>query len=336
MSSPEDESQQTTAPEASSSAPLEGAETTVPLSDSAAEDTSAANAEGGTNADDGTTVLEGAPDATASTEDANKKPRSASERLKSRTREGRPRKKRGGFIALLVMVLLLLGIIGSAVGGFAYLYWFANDDALDFEGTWYVAGTETPIEITADTIRLTDSVAYHYKLNTQDKTIALTLGNMTGYGSYRFSLDRSQLVIFDGQADPQAVLETDIRWLVKAWFDELQNKQNDVTSGIRRNRTLLTREPGALPISENGSSSSSQTPDSSVPSDEPEEPQTVWSAEEWLNSSEENGSASDSSGGSYSSDVNDVNSLLEGINDLPAPATDPAADGVGAPQDSSS
>ena len=216
------------------------------------------------------------------------------------------------------------------MGGIAYLRWYANDDALDFQGTWYVAGTETPIEISADSIRLTESVAYRYKLNTRDKTITLTIGDMTGHGSYRFSLDRTQLVIFDGQADPNVILEADVRWLVQALYDDFMEEPNDVTAGIRRNRTLLTREPNTLPVSTTGPTGADDA--ASSDDDRSEGPHTVWSADEWLNGGSGDGEnatdhgtvndadASDGSTGTSNtaSNANDVGSLLQGINDLPA------------------
>lgn len=302
----DDDSQTIAAPdEAPETAPLEGAEELAPLPE--LEVIGAA--------------VETADDAADDTEAQSKeKPRSARERLNSRTREARPRKKRGPLIAAILLLILLIAAIGTAVGGIAYLRWYANDDALDFQGTWYVAGTETPIEITADSIQLTESVAYRYKLNTHDKTITLTLGNMTGHGSYRFSLDRTQLVIFDGQSDPNTILEADVRWLVKALYDDFMEEENDVTTGIRRNRTLLTREPNTSPLS--AASTNSESPSSASSSAGSEEPHTVWSAEEWLSreneSSDDSGNADSAGASSTASDVNDVDSLLQGINDLPA------------------
>lgn len=309
----DDDSQQIASPEAPATSPFEGAEDSAPLPE---------------------LEVIGAAAETADDDDpaknAAEKPLSARGRLNTRTRESRPRKKRGGLIAAIILLVLLIAAVGAAIGGIAYLRWYANDDALDFQGTWYVAGTETPIEITADSIRLTDSVAYRYKLNTHDKTITLALGNMTGHGSYRFSLDRSQLVIFDGQADPNTILEADVRWLVQALYDDLMDEPNDVTTGIRRNRTLLTREPNTLPIS--STSTNADSPAAS-PGDS-EAPHTVWSAEEWLNGGSDSGSSDDGSGAdsagndadsagttNTASNANDVDSLLQGINDLPADDT---------------
>lgn len=263
-----------------------------------------------------------AEDKAGSAQKADK--RTARERLTSRKREAKPRKRRGGLIAGIVLIVLLLGAVGAAAGGFAWLRWYAHDDAADFQGTWYVSGTTTPIEITADAIQLTDQVSYRYALNVQDKTIRFTIGNMTGYGSYRFSLDRSQLVIFDGRTEADAVLIADARWLVQALIDEVTDENNDLTAGIRRNLTFLTREPltgsdalqaGSDLLGGTGTDSE-DAPSSSAANGGGDPDQPVWSAEEWLNANDP------SSSSSTASNADDVGSLLENINDLPA--TDPA------------
>ncbi|MEE0705692.1 MAG: hypothetical protein UCH28_04835, partial [Adlercreutzia sp.] len=69
-------------------------------------------------------------------------------------------------VALIAVVLVVVLVVGLVVGGFSYVRWFAHDDAADIQGTWYLAGTDTPIEIAADRIHLTDDVSYPYTLNT--------------------------------------------------------------------------------------------------------------------------------------------------------------------------
>ncbi len=256
-------------------------------------------------------------------EKAAEKPheRTARERLTSRERQAKPRKHRAGLVVGIVLLALLLAVVGTAVGGFVWLRWYAHDDAADFQGTWYVAGTDAPIEISADAIQLTDTVSYRYRLNTHDKTIEFAIGDMTGYGSYRFSLDRAQLVIFDGRAEADAVLKADIRWLVQALADEATDERNDLTGGVHRNITLLVRDPStsidALDATSGrtdanaGASSSDDTGNASAdngasPTDG-DAAQPVWSADEWL----------DSQNPSSSSSTDDVGSLLENISDLP-------------------
>ena len=96
-------------------------------------------------------------------------------------------------VAVVSVVIVVVLLVGAAAGGFAWLRWFSEDDAADFAGTWYLAGTATPITITEDRIQLTDDVSYRYALNDQDKTFELSFGNLKGGGRYRFSLDRNQL-----------------------------------------------------------------------------------------------------------------------------------------------
>ena len=75
------------------------------------------------------------------------------------------------------VVIVVVLLVGAAAGGFAWLRWFSEDDAADFAGTWYSAGTATPITLTEDRIQLTDDVSYRYALNDQDKTFELSFGN---------------------------------------------------------------------------------------------------------------------------------------------------------------
>ena len=72
--------------------------------------------------------------------------------------------------------------------------------------------------IDGETIKLTEDVSWSYKLDTDAKTISYTFGNMEGSGRYRFSLDRSQLVISDGSGYTWlSTLADDIAWQ----FDQL-------------------------------------------------------------------------------------------------------------------
>ena len=72
--------------------------------------------------------------------------------------------------------------------------------------------------IDGETIQLTEDVSWSYTLDTDAKTISYTFGNMEGSGRYRFSLDRSQLVISDGDGYPWLSTLTD----AIAWpFDQL-------------------------------------------------------------------------------------------------------------------
>ena len=113
--------------------------------------------------------------------------------------EAKPRKKRWPLVVAGSVLLVVLLI----VGGFSWDRWLRYDDAAEFQGEWQTHGTTAVVVIDGETIKLTEDVSWSYKLDTDAKTISYTFGNMEGSGRYRFSLDRSQLVISDGSVgDP--------------------------------------------------------------------------------------------------------------------------------------
>ena len=140
-------------------------------------------------------------------------------------------------VAVVSVVIVVVLLVGAAAGGFAWLRWFSEDDAADFAGTWYLAGTATPITITEDRIQLTDDVSYRYALNDQDKTFELSFGNLKGGGRYRFSLDRNQLALVDGDFSAADTLGDDIAWTLRVLAPEEEAK------GV----TLLSRTPTGTP-----------------------------------------------------------------------------------------
>ena len=129
-----------------------------------------------------------------------------------------PRRVTVGFVVKIVVgVVLALAVALTAVAAVAF--WQVRDggdDVQDFQGTWYLDGTDVPVEITADKIVLTRDVAYGYTLDTSDKTIQLQFGNMTGQGHYLFSLNRQQLVIVDGEANPMEEMFANLTWTLAA------------------------------------------------------------------------------------------------------------------------
>ena len=108
--------------------------------------------------------------------------------------EAKPRKKRWPLVVAGSVLLIVLLI----VGGFSWDRWLRYDDAAEFQGEWQTHGTTAVVVIDGETIKLTEDVSWSYTLDTDAKTISYTFGNMEGSGRYRFSLDRSQLVISDG------------------------------------------------------------------------------------------------------------------------------------------
>lgn len=149
-------------------------------------------------------------------------------------------------VAVVSVVIVVVLLVGAAAGGFAWLRWFSEDDAADFTGTWYLAGTTTPIAITEDRIQLTDDVSYRYALNDQDKTFELSFGNLKGGGRYRFSLDRNQLALVDGDFSGADTLADDIAWTLRALAEGAQGRvlaPEEAARGV----TLLSRTPTGTP-----------------------------------------------------------------------------------------
>lgn len=214
---------------------------------------------------------------------------------------------------VLAALAILAGIVAAA--GISYHRWSAYDDAQDIQGTWYVSGTDTPIEVTADTIALSDDVAYRYKLDPSNKTIEFSFGNLKGQGHYRFSLDRQYLVIFDGDYTWEESLSADVAWLIQALKDHLLDQPNDLAQGAFYNVTLLSR-----------SSADDSALSASVVTT-PEGPRVVWSAPDAEPSggdagaepaSAPGGAGDASSSSSSSSSSSDVDSLLGNLSDRPA------------------
>ena len=149
-------------------------------------------------------------------------------------------------VAVVSVAIVVVLLVGAAAGGFAWLHWFSEDDAADFAGTWYLAGTATPITIAEDRIQLTDDVSYRYALNDQDKTFELSFGNLKGGGRYRFSLDRNQLALVDGDFSGADTLGDDIVWTLRALTESAQGRvlaPEEAARGV----TLLSRTPTGTP-----------------------------------------------------------------------------------------
>ena len=155
-----------------------------------------------------------------------------------------PRWTRGKIAAASVGALFVVLAV-ALVCGFTWLRWFSADDASDFRGTWYLAGTSTPIIITEDRIHLTDDVSYKYTMDTGDKTIEFTFGNLAGSGRYRFSLDRNQLALVDGKFSGGDTLSSDIGWTIQALWENLRGAPLAPSEKAGKGVTLLSRTPTA-------------------------------------------------------------------------------------------
>ncbi len=134
---------------------------------------------------------------------------------------GRPSRRRAKHrsrarLALRIVVAVVVVLVVACAGAFSAFRWLYGNDEADIQGTWYVAGTDTPIVVTEDAIEITDEVAYVYFLNPESKTYAIVFGTMQGAGRYRFSLDRQELALMDGSYGWWSTLASDVSWTVRA------------------------------------------------------------------------------------------------------------------------
>lgn len=89
------------------------------------------------------------------------------------------------------------------------LFWNAYlryDDAADIQGEWQVADGSMTLVIDGESIRMPDSLAYAYTLDTWKKTLSFTFDDLKGSGAYRFSEDRRAIVIKEGEGGNAALL----------------------------------------------------------------------------------------------------------------------------------
>lgn len=173
-----------------------------------------------------------------------RRPTARAGRTVARPTAKKPRWTRGKIIALSVVSLLVVVAV-ALIGSFGWLRWFSADDAADLRGTWYLAGTSTPIIITDDRIHLTEDVSYKYTLDTHDKTIQFTFGNLAGSGRYRFSLDRNELALVDGAFSGGDTLGEDIGWTIHALWENLLGQRLAPAEKSGKGVTLLSRTPAA-------------------------------------------------------------------------------------------
>ena len=143
-----------------------------------------------------------------------------------------------------VVALSILTVLVLIVGVFSWDRWLRYNDAAEFQGEWSTPGSTTVVVIDGQVIKLTPDVSYTYALDTGAKTISFTFGNMQGEGRYRFSLDRSQLVITDGKEYTWfSTLIDDIGWMFDQALRSLQNQPaENQTPG--ENVTVLDRLSG--------------------------------------------------------------------------------------------
>ena len=131
----------------------------------------------------------------------------------------------------------------------------------------YANGTTSLVTVDGQEIHLTSDVAYGYALDTGAKTITFTFGDLQGQGRYRFSADRSELVITDGDGFSfWGNLFSDIGWQFGQLITGLQGGEvprEEVVDGV----TVLDRTPGEGAVSAPASSASAQDADASSADD---------------------------------------------------------------------
>ena len=163
----------------------------------------------------------------------------------------------------VVAVLVAIAVVVVTVGSFSWGRWLRYDDVADFQGAWYANGTTSLVTVDGQEIHLTSDVAYGYTLDTGAKTITFTFGDLQGQGRYRFSADRSELVITDGDGFSfWGNLFSDIGWQFGQLITGLQGKEaprEEVVDGV----TVLDRTPGEGAVAAPASSAPAQDADAS-------------------------------------------------------------------------
>ncbi len=93
------------------------------------------------------------------------------------------------FATLLVAGMCCFGLVGC--GG---------DDATTIKGEWQVQDTTVTVVFT-DTEFKTVASTFEYSIDTQDKTITYTQGEMEGQATYEFTDDNKQMTLTEGDGD---------------------------------------------------------------------------------------------------------------------------------------
>ena len=142
------------------------------------------------------------------------------------------------FVVAGAAVLLIVAVVVA----FSCWRWAFANDAQDIQGTWYIAGTQKTVDVTADGIKLSGDVTYSYTIDEGAKTLSLSFGNMEGEARYRFSLDRQTLALRDGETTWGNSLSEDISWTIAALGRAIQGEQ--ASPELSGDSTMvLTRTP---------------------------------------------------------------------------------------------
>lgn len=203
------------------------------------EDSDNADASQGTPASeaDGPTPFDDADAAEGEAESDFEAPESARPSKRKSVRRVQKPKRLGLWIAIAVVVL-----IAVAASLFAWDRWARYDDAADFQGEWHVADSANTVTIDGESIHLTDKEAYAYTMDAGVKTLTFTFGDLSGQARYRFSADRTQVAIQDGEFGAMDTLASDIAWAWSCLIGTITG-QSSASPSLGEGSLVLTREP---------------------------------------------------------------------------------------------
>ncbi len=143
--------------------------------------------------------------------------------------------------ALTAFAIAACALLVVLLCSFAAYRWLYGNDGQDIQGSWYVNESTATMSFTESEIILNDEVSYGYALNGADKTISFSFSDLTGSGSYRFSLDRNTLAIFDGDASAFDTLKADFTWFLGALVCAMKGEDPSPVPADAESVTLLTR-----------------------------------------------------------------------------------------------
>ena len=174
------------------------------------------------------------------------------DRVRTARRAKDVRRRRWPFVVIGALACVLV----VAAGAFSWDRWLRYDDAAELPGEWQVHGTAAIVVIDGEAVNITDDVAYPYAIDAGAKTITYAFGNAQGSGRYRFSLDRSQLVIMDGEGYTWwSTLFDDAAWMAGCALDAVQGRAADEAAG--EGKTVLDRVSHDAAATPNGASGGS-------------------------------------------------------------------------------
>lgn len=131
---------------------------------------------------------------------AEKRPKPTAEGRPKPAAEGKPKRSAKGvrkkvFAAVGIAFIAAILIAAVVAGLWAWNAWFRYDDAADIQGEWNTGNPAVSVTIDAAAIHMPDSIDFAYTIDTREKTISFSFGELSGSGSYEFSEDRATFTI---------------------------------------------------------------------------------------------------------------------------------------------